>query len=94
MPHIYASLLGYLGRWVHSLEEGGNITIPELLAHMDCAFGDVRDYDTMIRSLYEIRQKEKHARPQKYEVAHINYFLLKTTKLTQEKFEIFVEQCE
>ena len=25
---------------------------------MDCGFGDVHEYDTMIRSLYEIRQKE------------------------------------
>ena len=58
MPHIYASLQGYPGSWVHLLEDGGNITIPELLACMDHAFGDVCDYDTMIRSLYEIRQKE------------------------------------
>ena len=61
MPHIYASLQGYLGRWVHSLEEGRNITISELLVHMDCTFGDVHDYDTMIRSLYEIRQKESES---------------------------------
>ena len=30
----------------------------ELLECMDCTFGDVCEYDTMIRSLYEIRQKE------------------------------------
>ena len=58
MPHIYSSLQGYLGRWVCSLEDGGNLTIPKFLAHMDRAFSDVRDYDTMIRSLYEIRQKD------------------------------------
>ena len=58
MPHIYASLQGYPGRWVHSLEDEGNITVCELLAHMDHAFSDVHDYDTLIRSLYEIRQKE------------------------------------
>ena len=29
-----------------------------LLEHMDCAFGDVHEYDTMIHSLYEIWQKE------------------------------------
>ena len=58
MPHIYASLQGYLGRWVHLLEEDRNLTMPELLAHMDWAFGDMRDYDTMIRSLYKIRQKD------------------------------------
>ena len=61
MPHIYASLQGYPGRWVHSLEDGGNITIPELLAHMAHTFGDVHDYDTMIRSLHEIRQKESES---------------------------------
>ena len=58
MPHIIASLQGYPGRWVHSLGNGRNITIPKLLACMDHAFSDVHDYDTMIRSLYEIRQKE------------------------------------
>ena len=58
MPHIYASLQGYPGRWVHSLEEGGNLTVPKFLACMDRAFGDVHNYDTMIMSLYEIRQKD------------------------------------
>ena len=58
MPHIYASLQGYPGRWVHLLEDGENLTIPKLLAHMDHAFSDVHNYDTMIRSLYEIRQKD------------------------------------
>ena len=57
-PHIYASLWGYLGRWVHSLEGGPNLTMAELLECMDHAFGDVCEYDTMIHSLYEIRQKE------------------------------------
>ena len=61
MPHIYTSLQGYPGRWVHFLVDGGNITVPELLACIDCAFGDVHDYDTMIRSLYEIRQKESES---------------------------------
>ena len=57
MPHIYASLQGYPSRWVHSLEDGPNLTMTELLEHMGHAFGDVCEYDTMIRSLYEIRQK-------------------------------------
>ena len=61
MPHIYGSLQGYPGRWVHSLEDGRNITIPKLLACMDCAFGDVPNYNTMIRSLYEIKQKESES---------------------------------
>ena len=30
----------------------------ELLEWMDCAFGNVCEYDMMIHSLYEIRQKE------------------------------------
>ena len=30
----------------------------KLLEDMDCTFGDVHEYNTMIRSLYEIRQKE------------------------------------
>ena len=72
MPHFYTSLQGYPGRWVCSLEDGGNITIPELLAHMDCAFGDVHDYDT-IRSLYEIRQKERREGAGEYELRHSVY---------------------
>ena len=58
MPHIYASLRGYLGKWVHFLDNGSNLTVTELLEHMDCTFGDVHEYDTMIHSLYKIRQKE------------------------------------
>ena len=61
MPHIYTSLQGYPGRWVCMLEEGGNITVPELLEHMDRAFSEMCDYNTMIRSLYEIRQKESES---------------------------------
>ena len=37
---------------------GPNLTVTELLEHMECTFGDVHEYDTMIHSLYEIRQKE------------------------------------
>ena len=58
MPHIYSSLQGYPGRWLYLLEDSPNLTLPELLEHMDCAFGDVCKYDTMIRLLYEIRQTE------------------------------------
>ena len=32
--------------------------VTNLLKHIDCAFGDVCEYNTMIHSLYEIRQKE------------------------------------
>ena len=49
----------YGGTWVDGTLEGGpNFTVTELLELMDCAFGDVHEYDTMICSLYEIRQKE------------------------------------
>ena len=58
MPHIYHSLQGYPGKWVPSLEEGQNISTHDLLRWMDTAFGSVQDYDSMIRSLYEIHQKE------------------------------------
>ena len=53
MHHIYAGLWGYPGRWVCS-----SLTVPELLEHMDHAFGDVCEYDTMICSSYEIWQKD------------------------------------
>ena len=58
MPHIYSSLRGYPGRWVCLLDDGSNLTVTELLECIDRTFGDVHEYDTMIRSLYEIRQKE------------------------------------
>ena len=58
MPHIYNSLRGCPGRWVRSLEEGPNLTVTELLEHVDHAFGDMHEYDTMIHSQCEIGQKE------------------------------------
>ena len=58
IPHIFSSLQGYPGKWACSLPEGSNISVPDLLACMDCMFGNVCNYNTMIRSLYEIRQKE------------------------------------
>ena len=58
-PHIYASLRGYPGHWVHSLEGGEHLTLTELLQHMDRAFGEVSEVDTMVRSMYEICQMEK-----------------------------------
>ena len=57
-PHIFGSLQGYPGKWACSLPGGMNISLDELLRHMDHTFGNVRDYDSMIQSLYEIRQKE------------------------------------
>ena len=58
MPYIYNSLRGYPGRWVCSLDGGQNLTVTELLEWMDCAFGDVQEYATMICSLYKIKQKK------------------------------------
>ena len=58
MPHIYSSLWRYPGRWIHSLEDGSNLTGTKLLECMDHAFSNVHEYDTMIRSLYKIGQKE------------------------------------
>ena len=57
-PHIFGSLQGYPGKWACSLPGGMNISLDELLWHMDRTFGNVHDYDSMIWSLYEIRQKE------------------------------------
>ena len=54
MPHIYNSLRGYPGRWVHSLDREQNLTVTKLLEQMDRTFDDVWEYDTMICSLHEI----------------------------------------
>ena len=35
MPHIYYSLQGYPGKWVHSLEKGQNISACDLLRQMN-----------------------------------------------------------
>ena len=61
MPHIFGSLQGYPGKWARSLLGGMNISLKELLKHMDRTFGNVHDYDSMIRSLYEIHQKENES---------------------------------
>ena len=58
-PHIYMSLRGYPGCWVHSLEGGEHLTLTELLECMDRAFGEVSEVDTMIRSMHKICQAEK-----------------------------------
>ena len=57
-PHIFSSLQGYPGEWARSLPGGMNIPLDELLRCMDCTFGNLRNYDSLIRSLYEICQKE------------------------------------
>ena len=57
-PHIFGSLQGYPGKWACSLPGGMSISLDELLRHMDHAFGNMCDYDSMVRSLYEICQKD------------------------------------
>ena len=57
-PHIFGSLQGYPGKWARSLPGGMNISLKDLLRRMDHTFGNVCDYDSMIRSLYEIHHKE------------------------------------
>ena len=57
-PHIFGSLQGYPGKWACSLPGGMNISLNDLLRCMDHTFGNICDYDSMIRSLYEICQKE------------------------------------
>ena len=49
-PHIFASLHGYPGKWAHTLDEGKDISVRDLLMHMERTFGNNRDYDAMIRS--------------------------------------------
>ena len=58
IPHIFSSLQGYPGKWAHSLPKGRDISMSDLLVHMDHTFGNVHDCNTMIRYLYEIHQKE------------------------------------
>ena len=57
-PHIFGSLQGYPGKWAHSLPGGMNISLKDLLKCMDHTFRNVHNYDNMIRSLYEIPQRE------------------------------------
>ena len=40
------------------LKDGRNLTIPKMQACIESAFGDVCDYDTMIRSLCELKQND------------------------------------
>ena len=57
-PHIFVSLCGYPGKWAHTLDEGKDISVQDLLMHMEKMFGNKDDYDAMIRTLYEFQQKE------------------------------------
>ena len=57
-PHIFTSLRGYLGKWAHMLDEGKDISVWDLLMYMEKTFGNKRDYDAMIRTLYEVQQRD------------------------------------
>ena len=57
-PHIFASLCGYPGKWACTLDEGKNISVWDLLMHMERTFGNKCDYDAMIRTLYEVQQRD------------------------------------
>ena len=57
-PHIFASLHGYPGKWACMLDEGKDISVRDLLMHMKKTFSNKRDYDAMIRTLYEFQQRE------------------------------------
>ena len=58
-PHIFASLHGYPGKWAHMLDEGKDISVQDLLMHMEKTFGNKHDYDAMIRTLYEVQQRDE-----------------------------------
>ena len=57
-PHIFTSLRGYPGKWACTLDEGKDISVWDLLMHMERTFGNKRDYDAMIRTLYEVQQRD------------------------------------
>ena len=57
-PHIFTSLCGYPSKWVRMLDESKDISVWDLLMHMEKTFGNKQDYDTMIRSLYEVQQRD------------------------------------
>ena len=56
-PHIFTSLHGYPGKWTHMLDKGKDISVWDLLMHMERTFGNKHDYDAMIRTLYEVQQR-------------------------------------
>ena len=40
------------------LDEGKDISVRDLLMHMEKTFGNKHDYDAMIRTLYEVQQRD------------------------------------
>ena len=57
-PHIFISLCGYPGKWARTMDEGKDIYVRDLLMHMEKTFSNKRDYDAMIRTLYEVQQRD------------------------------------
>ena len=57
-PHIFTSSCGYPGRWARMLDEGKDISVWDLLMHMKKTFGNKCDYDAIIRTLYEVQQRD------------------------------------
>ena len=56
-PHIF-SLCGYPGKWARTLDEGKDISVQDLLMHMERTFSNKHDYDAMIRTLCEVQQRD------------------------------------
>ena len=57
-PHIFASLRGYPGKWARTLDKGKDISVRDLLMHMERTFSNKRNYDAMIRTLYKVQQRD------------------------------------
>ena len=57
-PHIFTNLHGYPGKWTHTLDEGKDISVRDLLMHTERTFGNKHNYDAMIRTLYEVQQRD------------------------------------
>ena len=57
-PHIFASVCGYPGKWACTFDKGKDISVRDLLMHMEKTFSNKRDYDAMIRTLYEVQQRD------------------------------------
>ena len=57
-PHIFTSFHGYPGKWACILDEGKDISVQDLLMHMERTFCNKHDYDAMIRTLYEVQQRD------------------------------------
>ena len=57
-PHIFTSLRGYPGKWACMLDKGKDIFVWDLLMHMERTFSNKCDYDAIIRTLYEVQQRD------------------------------------